>query len=302
MKCILSLFILLFSSTSLFAQNVHTYTGLKNFPPFLRNRILQRKAFTKLSDSLFMAGDYTRLIKVCRDSMDNNNVKDLVQYSLIGAYYKTGRADSSEAIIHHIEIASGDRYFDIGQLFAPHNISAMSYMDNATNRTAIEDYIISHYRKESYSKISDGITLIKFLNNDQWIRRGNFLSKSKLAFINWPNHKFRKADNKQGKALYEFLKKNNGLFTESEVGGYMFGMQFLLMAHDDNKKHRKLYLSYVKKAADEGICLRTRVLDFLLRTDVLNMGWPKFKKIEKERIEQLKKEYNITEDYHFGAF
>ena len=249
-----------------------------------------------------MEGSYNRLIEVCNKNLDSSNVKDLAQYNLIGAYYQVGKIDSSKSIIKTMEQNAGNRYFTISQLFAPHSISAISYMDDEKHRNQIEDYIISHYHKENYSKIEDGIVLIKLIHYDQWIRRGNFLSKKQIAFINWPERKFRKADNKQKKKLYEILKKNNGLFTKEEVGEYVFDMQFLLMAHDGEKKHRKLYLSYVKKAADEGVCQKTRILDFLLRTDVLNMGWTKFKKIETERTEQLKAEYHIKEDYKFGAF
>lgn len=293
------------STTAIFAQEIHHYEGTDSLPKSVRlvmEHMKQRKVFSDFTDSLFMEGEYNHLINICRQKLADKNLKKVAQYNLVGAYYKVGKSDSSRAIINRIKENTGKHYFKMGDMFSLHYSSLIYYLQNEKNRADIENYIITEYRKENYPKTKEGINLIRLLNNDQWIRRSDFANEKKSDYINWTEQEFKEADRQQESALYELLSKNNGLFTKAEVGEYMFIMQFLLMAHDSDKKHRNLYLSYVKKAADDGICLKTRILDFILRTDVLNMGWEKFKKIEKERTEQLKAEYNIKEDYHFGAF
>lgn len=293
------------SPTAIFSQKVHHYEGTDSLPKSVRlvmEHMQQRKVFSDFTDSLFMKGEYNHLINICRQKLEDKNLKMVAQYNLVGAYYKVGKSDSARAIINRIKENTGKHYFKMRDMFSLKNSSIIYYLQNEKNRADIENYIITEYRKENYPKTKEGINLIRLLNNDQWIRRSDFANEKKSDYINWTEQEFKEADRQQESALYELLSKNNGLFTKAEVGEYMFIMQFLLMAHDSDKKHRNLYLSYVKKAADEGICLKTRILDFILRTDVLNMGWEKFKKIEKERTEQLKAEYNIKEDYHFGAF
>ena len=78
-------------------------------------------------------------------------------------------------------------------------------------------------------------------------------------------------------------------------------MQFLLLAHEANPERRAFYQTLVEKAVYDGLCSKVLLMNFILRTEMINKGQKQFFKDLPKRTEEMQKEYDEP-NYRFGVF
>lgn len=292
----ISIFVCLFQSNIVLSQ-INNVQVFEKCPTELKDEYAQKDAFKQITDSLFLKKRYAQLIPICQASLENRNISYIAEHNLIAAFYMEGNTKKSDSLLDNLIKKYGNYYFGIGGLLSDPSISMLKYLEIKPNRDKIIEYVVDKYKNENFTKNKTGLKLLKFYYNDQWIRRN---SMNNGDYMNYSEKKFKKENRKQGRKIYLLYKREGEILSKKQIGNELYLYQFILLAHDADRRHRKYYLTLIKNGAKNGICEKEKILNFILRTEILQKGFKEFDKTKQARIAELKKEYNITSDYTFG--
>lgn len=297
MKQILLAIACILTTGNVIGQTTKTYSGLENLPEDVKKEFLEKEHFKELSDSLFIAKQYDTLIQIAKSRLNKRAFSSIARYNLIAAFYMKNDIERSDSLLFEL-INSYTNYFEVVWLMSNSSIAMIQYLQAPSNRDRIVNYVIDHYKKENITKPEIGLELLRLYLSDQWTRRNSI---NGWANTDYSNQSFLADSKTEEKEVFALYQKTKSILSSEEIGKEMCLNQFPLPAHDGNLEHRAYYFPLIKKAAQNGICERTIVLNFILRTEMMQKGQTEFYKTLDNRIAELRKEYNLP-DYSFGAF
>ena len=200
--------------------------------------------FKETNNRLFVEKKYDSIISFTAPYLDRSDYYRISILYTLSANYFLGNTTESKKLLDSLL----STFEDASNLFTYYdNIAFKSYLEVQENRDYLVNYIVTEYKKEKYPETENGIAIIRFFINDQWLRRNNRLIKYKTDSIE--HSELYKMNND---SIFNFYKKNNRLFSKEEVGENVSIWQKLLLWHIDDKNQRAFLFPLVKKAVNEG--------------------------------------------------
>lgn len=288
MKKLFLLLITLYCS-NLWAQDTTFIYGEGVTPEVIA--LLKEKANYKATNNrLFSEQKYDSIIAINIPYLNRDDYKTQAKYNLIAAYYFSGNELESKKILNKL--------FEMYQtpeatinIFTNNSILGLkTYLEIKENKEYIEQYIETKYEQANYPETEIGLQLIRFYINDQWTRRNSSLKYKTTADSLAEEELFMIAND----SIYHFYQIHNRLFNKNEVGERVSDFQKMLLWHMADQEQRAFLLPLVKKAVQQGDFPVKLEVDFILRSEYFEKRFTVHGEYFNKRVEELKKEYNLT--------
>ena len=254
----------------------------------MRKEFEEKFLFDKVTYRLSIEKKYDSLITYCTPYLSKPAFRTKAELNVLTAQYFIGNVAESDRLLKK-KIASYDSYFSALNVLSEQNIALSNYFEIDSNRLPIIQYVMENYQKEYYPEKLNGEKIIQFFIKDQWSRR-NAMNRSENTSLT--PALFIEQYKVQNDELFQFYKTNSRLFSPQEVGKEVAEYQYVLLCHVVDLEERAFYLSLIKKAVKEGYCNVEHEVSFILRTESAENK--DFFKTLDARIEELKKEYNLS--------
>ena len=259
-------------------------------------------------DSLFLKGEYQRIINFCNESQYRFN--SFCRYNLIGAYYFSGDSSAAWRLLNkEITRISSDQSsssYSLVHLLSNDFSSYKKFLITSTAKSYIISIMDSLYVMEPVTKKESGKELLHLYIEDQWVRK-----ISSLYDWSKPGRKYLlpseldsidaiKAQRDHSTKVFNFYQKQNKFFSKTEVG-IIYYWQLLLFAHEEDLGRRSFYHRLVKEAVASGVIKIEHQMNFEIRSEIIEMGIKEYVKRRLEIQDAYRKKYSKP-DYRYRIF
>lgn len=259
-------------------------------------------------DSLFLKGEYQRIINFCNESQYRFN--SFCRYNLIGAYYFSGDSSAAWGLLNkEITRLTSDQSHDaysLDNLLSKDYSSYMKFLMTSTAKSYIISIMDSIYIMEAIIVKESGKELLHLLIEDQWVRNTSslydkfdpgrkYLLPSKLDSLD-----AIKAQRDHSTKVFNFYQKQNKFFSKTEVGRIYY-WQILLFFHEEDLERRSFYHKLVKEAVASGVLKIEHQMNFEIRSEIIEMGIKEYAKHRLEIQDAYRKKYSKP-NYRYGIF
>lgn len=262
---------------------------------------LDKTVLAKLCDSLVLENDYKKIINSCAPYVSDTAYSGVITPYLIAAYYFSGDSIQSSKML--ATVLNGNPYEDIIFYLINDNVALIKYFDIEQNREPVIALAIKKYKTTAKaSRKQEGEQIIRFVINDQMIRKLNYAYKKESPqVLEQLNRRRAIADSIQNEHIYNFYKKHGRYFSEKDVGEMVSGMQLIYFSHiTDIELRQSFFKPILEKAVKEGAIDKESLVNFILRTESFTN--PEFWNTINDRLPEIRKQYDLPDNYLFTPF
>ncbi|GEM_PF-1187738 len=297
--------VMLFLITSIVPAPVSAKTGYVPgalLSPPKQDARLDKTTLAKLCDSFVLDNNYKAIIKSCAPYVHDTGYKEVITPYLVAAYYFTGDSIKSRNIL--LQEINAKSYVEIiNELLIGDNVALIKYFDIEQNREPVIALALKKYRDTvNASRKEEGEQVIRFLINDQRIRKLKYAYKKESPeVLEQMERRLWTADSIQNDSIYHFYKKHGRYFGEAEIGQSVSYWQPIILCHiPDIELRNSFYQPLLEKAVQEGNSFKETLVNFILRTESFTN--PDFWKTINDRMPEIRKQYDLPDNYLFNPF
>jgi len=252
-------------------------------------------------DSLALDNNYAALKNICQSYYSDTNYREFVFPYLVASLYFTGDSvQSSQMLFGEI---TKETYSDILDYLISNNVALIRYFEIDRNREPVIQLLLKKYGNTvKASRIKEGGQVIRFLINDQRIRKLKYAyKKASPASIEKLDRLRMTADSIQNENIYRFYKQQGRYLSKEEIGEEACSWQLIFFAHiSDIKLRQTFFKALLEDAAKKGIIEKESLVNFILRTESFTN--PQFWDTINDRLPEIRKQYNLSDNYIFNPF
>ncbi|CDT07077.1 exported hypothetical protein [Sphingobacterium sp. PM2-P1-29] len=281
----------------------------------MKAKYLRIDSFANFMDSLFANKHYRKILDIYYDTT-NTKFRDIKTGNAIAAYYMLGDTLRSDSIISSIvnccnkkgKANASEAYW---KLQFNNSVGWVYYLNNPYNKSKIDTLLCNILKLQELknAKISEKILLMYV--NDQYCRNQTDIYYWNISgtrrvprLFEIDSIRYLKMQKQTADDVFKLLQESKRIYGKEEIGtDYAFYLLFLLI-HEDDMTRRDYYLKLIKEGVKTGVCTKSNIINFILRTEYIQAGPEGLEKYTKgldARIAELVKEYDV-QNYSFNSW
>ncbi|MEN5232501.1 hypothetical protein [Sphingobacterium faecium] len=280
-----------------------------------KERYLRIDSFANFMDSLFANKQYRKILDIYYDTT-NNKFRDIKTGNAIAAYFMLGDTLQSDSIITSIanccnkkgKANASEAYW---KLQFDNSVGWVYYLDNPYNKNKMDTLLCDILKLQELKnpKIAEKILLMSI--NDQYCRKQMDIyywntsgTRRVPKFYKIDSIRYQKMQKQTTDDVFNLLQKSKRIYGKEEIGVDLAIELLALLIHEDDLNRRAYYLKLIKEGVKSGVCTKSNIVNFILRTEYIQAGPKGLEKYTKgldARIAELVKEYDI-QNYSFNSW
>lgn len=278
-------------------------------------RFLRIDSFANFMDSLFANKEYRKIIDIYKDTT-NYKFRDIKTGNAIAAYFMLEDTLRSDSIITSIanccnkrgKANASEAYW---KLQFDNSVGWVYYLSNLYNKNKMDTLLCDILKLQQLKnpKIAEKILLMYV--NDQYCRNQTDIYYWNMSgtrrvprFFELDSVRYQKMQKQTTDDVYNLLQKSKRIYGKEEIGVDLAIELLFLLIHEDDMTRRDYYLKLIKEGVKTGVCTKSNIVNFILRTEYIQAGSEGLEKYTKgldARIADLVKEYDV-QNYSFNSW
>ncbi|GEM_PF-3203686 len=278
-------------------------------------RFLRIDSFANFMDSLFANKEYQKIIDIYKDTT-NYNFSDIKTGNAIAAYFAQGDTLRSDSIIMSIadccnkkgKANASEAHW---KLQFDNSVAWVYYLNNPHNKNKLDNLLCDILKLQELKnpKIAEKIFLLYV--NDQYCRKQTDIYYWNMSgtrrvprFFELDSIRHQKMQKQTADDVFKLLQKSKRIYGKEEIGPDIAIELLFLLIHEDDMTRRDYYLKLIREGVKSGVCTKSNIVNFILRSEYIQAGTEGLEKYIKgldARIAELVKEYDI-QNYSFNSW
>lgn len=280
-----------------------------------KERYLRIDSFANFMDSLFANKEYQKILDIYYDTT-NYKFRDIKTGNAIAAYFMLGDTLRSDSIITSIanccnKKGTANASEAHWKLQFDNSVGWVYFLNNPYNKNKIDTLLsdILKLQQLKNQKIAKKILLLYI--NDQYCRKQTDIFYWNISgtrrvpkFFELDSIGYQKMQKQTTDDVFNLLQESKRIFSKEEIGVDLAIELLFLLIHEDDMTRRDFYLQLIKEGVESGICTKSNIVNFILRTEYIQAGSEGLEKYMKgldARIAELVKEYDV-QNYSFNSW